>query len=192
VLCSTPFFNHHLSHTQLQLNATASQPAHVHSLRVLGTERTRNSFLKLATNNTFSGMTVADIINDVQQTADKLQRLDIFDSVNVILDTSKDPFAAKDAIDVIFSVKEKSRFFLKTGTEIGNGEGNMVSLHNCKPSICNNSILNCLTPRTALLQFVMYLVVLKCWKRQPHLVLEIAQPSNSAWVDLSMPHLTRE
>ncbi|KAI8583168.1 hypothetical protein K450DRAFT_224520 [Umbelopsis ramanniana AG] len=107
------------------LNATASQPGHVHSLRVLGTERTRDSFLKLATSNTFTGMTIADIINDVQHTADRLQRLDIFDSVNVILDTSRDPFAAKDAFDVIFSVKEKSRFFLKTGTEIGNGEGNM-------------------------------------------------------------------
>ncbi|GAB5587348.1 hypothetical protein Unana1_02248 [Umbelopsis nana] len=107
------------------LNATAGQPAHIHSLRVLGTERTRESFLRLATASSFTGMTVADIINNVQKTADQLQRLDIFDSVNVILDTSKDPFAAKDALDVIFQVKEKSRFFLKTGTEIGNGEGNM-------------------------------------------------------------------
>lgn len=120
--------------SQLQLNATASQPGHIHSLRVLGTERTRDSFLKLATANTFTGMTIADIINDVQHTADRLQRLDIFDSVNVILDTSRDPFAAQDAFDVIFSVKEKSRFFLKTGTEIGNGEGNMVSSNSCDAS----------------------------------------------------------
>jgi outer membrane protein insertion porin family len=110
------------------LNATASQPAHLHSLRVLGTERTRESFLKLATSSTFAGMTVADVINNVQETAEKLQRLDIFDSVNVILDTSRDPFAARDALDCVLQVKEKSRFFLKTGTEIGNGEGNMVSL----------------------------------------------------------------
>lgn len=101
---------------------------------MLGTERTRDSFLKLATANTFTGMTIADIINDVQHTADRLQRLDIFDSVNVILDTSRDPFAAKDAFDVIFSVKEKSRFFLKTGTEIGNGEGNMVNSNSCDAS----------------------------------------------------------
>ncbi|CAM0135127.1 unnamed protein product [Umbelopsis sp. WA50703] len=107
------------------LNATASQPAHLHSLRVLGTERTRESFLKLATSSTFAGMTVADVINNVQETAEKLQRLDIFDSVNVILDTSRDPFAARDALDCVLQVKEKSRFFLKTGTEIGNGEGNM-------------------------------------------------------------------
>lgn len=129
------FYNHLLAadspidHCLLQLNATAGQPAHIHSLRVLGTERTRESFLRLATASSFTGMTVADIINNVQKTADQLQRLDIFDSVNVILDTSKDPFAAKDALDVIFQVKEKSRFFLKTGTEIGNGEGNMVCTH---------------------------------------------------------------
>lgn len=69
------------------------------------------------------------MVNQSQEIAEKLIRLDIFDDVQVLLDraSDSDPLAATDSINVVYQVKEKSRFFIKTGTEIGNNEGNMVS-----------------------------------------------------------------
>jgi len=55
-----------------------------------------------------------------------LNRLDIFKHVDVLLDKSCDPFAHPEAIDVILSVEEKSRFWIKTGTPIGNDAGSAV------------------------------------------------------------------
>lgn len=71
---------------------------------------------------------MADVINCSQDVAENLMRLDIFDNVNILLDnaTDSDPLAAAGSINVVYQVKEKSRVFIKTGTEIGNNEGNMV------------------------------------------------------------------
>lgn len=68
------------------------------------------------------------MINNSQEVAEKLQRFDIFDNVSVLLDSAADtdPLAARDSVNVVYQVKEKSRVFIKTGTEIGNNEGNMV------------------------------------------------------------------
>lgn len=73
---------------------------------------------------------MADVINKSQDVAENLLRLDIFDHVQILLDnaTDSDPLAAPDSINVVYQVKEKSRVFIKTGTEIGNNEGNMVRI----------------------------------------------------------------
>ncbi|RIB07179.1 hypothetical protein C2G38_2046223 [Gigaspora rosea] len=63
--------------------------------------------------------TPGTIIDEVRVAADKLRRLDIFQYVDMFLDSSNDP----RALDVILSVEEKSRFWIKTGTEIGNDAG---------------------------------------------------------------------
>lgn len=86
--------------------------------------------MEKATKNVLEAKTYADVINTSQDIAEKLQRLDIFDSVQVLLDNASDsdPLAAPDSINVVYQVKEKSRVFIKTGTEIGNNEGNMVNL----------------------------------------------------------------
>jgi outer membrane protein insertion porin family len=86
--------------------------------------------LEKATKDVLEAKTYADVINSSQAIAEKLQRLDIFESpVQVLLDNASDsdPLAAPDSINVVYQVKEKSRVFIKTGTEIGNNEGNMVS-----------------------------------------------------------------
>jgi outer membrane protein insertion porin family len=70
--------------------------------------------------------TLGSIINEVQITTDKLNRLDIFKHIDVLLDNSSDPFVQPGAIDVILSTEEKSRFWIKTGTEIGNDAGSAV------------------------------------------------------------------
>ncbi|KAI8373674.1 surface antigen-domain-containing protein [Blakeslea trispora] len=111
-----------------QLDQTATQKAHVNSVTILGTRTTRAHFLETATKEILEAKTYAEVINISQQIAEKLQRFDIFEEpVQVLLDSASesDPLAAPDSINVVLQAKEKSRVFIKTGTEIGNNEGNM-------------------------------------------------------------------
>lgn len=78
--------------------------------------------MESATYNALQARTFGEIIDEVRVAADKLRRLDIFQYVDVWLDASNEP----GALDVILSVEEKSRFWIKTGTEIGNDAGSAV------------------------------------------------------------------
>ncbi|KAI8065722.1 surface antigen-domain-containing protein [Gongronella butleri] len=109
------------------LNASAGSPGHVNSISILGTRHTRPGFLETATEEVLKSKTVADVINSSQTVAEKLVMLGIFDDVQILLDKASDhdPLAAPDSINVVYQVKEKNRFMIKTGTEIGNNEGTM-------------------------------------------------------------------
>ncbi|KAI9480560.1 MAG: surface antigen-domain-containing protein [Benjaminiella poitrasii] len=110
------------------LEQTAGKKAHVNAVTILGTKVTRSRFLEKATKDVLEAKTYADVINKAQGVAEQLQRLDIFEyPVHVLLDNASDsdPLAAPDSVNVVYQVKEKSRVFIKTGTEIGNNEGNM-------------------------------------------------------------------
>jgi outer membrane protein insertion porin family len=48
-------------------------------------------------------------------------------------DESADPTAKPGDIDVIFSTRERPRFFLKTSTEVRNSEGTAVHTHIVPP-----------------------------------------------------------
>lgn len=110
------------------MEESAGSKAHINAVTILGIKSTRPSFLQTATNKILEAKNVADVINKSQDVAETLMRLDIFDHVDILLDnaTDSDPLAAPGSINVVYQVKEKSRVFIKTGTEIGNNEGNMV------------------------------------------------------------------
>ncbi|KAG0985507.1 hypothetical protein G6F28_010474 [Rhizopus arrhizus] len=109
------------------LAQSAGSKAHVNAVTILGAKVTLPSFLEYATRKPLQAKTVADVINFSQDTAERLSQLDIFDDVQVLLENASDndPLAAPDSINVVYKVKEKSRLFIKTGTEVGNNEGNM-------------------------------------------------------------------
>lgn len=46
--------------------------------------------------------------------------------MNVQLERSREALAAPNDVDVIFTTKERGKYFLKTSTEVGNNEGNAV------------------------------------------------------------------
>ncbi|KAJ7718585.1 bacterial surface antigen [Mycena maculata] len=52
-----------------------------------------------------------------------LQRADIFRSIDVKLERARAPLASKHDVDLVFTTKEKGRFFAKSSTEVGNNEG---------------------------------------------------------------------
>ncbi|KAG1473370.1 hypothetical protein G6F56_000993 [Rhizopus delemar] len=109
------------------LAQSASSKARVNAISIVGAKATRPSFLEYATKKPLSAKTVAEIINSSQDTAQQLSQLDIFEHVQVLFENASDHdiLAEPDSINVVYQVKEKSRLFIKTGTEIGNNEGNM-------------------------------------------------------------------
>ncbi|CAB4378074.1 unnamed protein product [Rhizophagus irregularis] len=102
---------------------TKDCPFYVHSFRIHGTQKTRQSLFESVVYSALQARTLGSIIDEVHLAADKLNRLDIFKHIDVFLDKSSDPLAQPGAIDVILSTEEKSRFWIKTGTEIGNDAG---------------------------------------------------------------------
>lgn len=46
--------------------------------------------------------------------------------MNVQLERSREALAAPNDVDVIFTTKERGKYFVKTSTEVGNNEGNAV------------------------------------------------------------------
>ncbi|CAG8677544.1 14398_t:CDS:10, partial [Funneliformis caledonium] len=102
---------------------TKDSPFYIHSFQIHGTKKTRRSLFESVFHPALHARTLGSVIDEVRISADKLNRLDIFKYVDVLLDNNNDPFAQPGAIDVILSVEEKSRFWIKTGTEIGNDAG---------------------------------------------------------------------
>jgi outer membrane protein insertion porin family len=47
--------------------------------------------------------------------------------VEATIERSRDAMSKREDVDVIFKTREKGRYFIKTSTEMGNGEGNAVS-----------------------------------------------------------------
>lgn len=100
----------------------------MNSIHIHGARHTRESFLHSVVHPAFSARTFGSVLETVQRAVDDLRRFDIFDELELVLDTARDPSAAEESVDVHLTVKEKNRMFVKTGTEIGNGEGNMVCI----------------------------------------------------------------
>nr|CAG8527105.1 5896_t:CDS:10 [Entrophospora candida] len=105
------------------VNDTKDLPLYINLIKLDGVKKTRRNFLEQIFNPILKARTLGSIIDEIHISIDKLYRLDIFNNFDVLLDTSNDPLAQKDAIDVLLSVKENKRFFIKTGTEIGNDSG---------------------------------------------------------------------
>ncbi|ORX63138.1 hypothetical protein DM01DRAFT_1331212 [Hesseltinella vesiculosa] len=91
-------------------------PSTVHSLRVLGANITRKSFLDQLTRDIFRPQTLGQVFKETRTLADELNRLDIFEEIRVYLDTQKQH---PDHIDVTLQLKEKPRALVKTAVNAG-------------------------------------------------------------------------
>lgn len=87
------------------------------------------------------------VVESVQDAANKLRRHDIFSNIEVVLDTAKE---TTDAIDVVLKLEEKGRTVVKTNAEIANDEANVVSAH--RHQHVARSVISCPTasPRPSL------------------------------------------
>ena len=66
------------------------------------------------------------MLRKTRDITDHLNKLDIFSEVEAGLESSTDVFAGPEDVDLVLKVKEASRYFLRTATDVGDGEGNAV------------------------------------------------------------------
>ncbi|KAI0503135.1 outer membrane protein, OMP85 family [Xylaria bambusicola] len=113
-----------LSHNQ-------TLPVTLSSIQIHGAKNTRKSFLNplfqpLVEDSRNVNYTLSDLLNEVGGAVSKLQKFDIFHP-DIIVHLSQppqlDPSTSPTDLDVSLRVREKSRFMLKTGTDLGNTEG---------------------------------------------------------------------
>ncbi|TPX17306.1 uncharacterized protein E0L32_012220 [Thyridium curvatum] len=108
-----------------------SLPATINSIEVHGAKHTRKGFLDpifqpLVEDSCNAGTTMRQVLEGIQDATAKLERFDIYKpQPSVFLSDVRRPDASAAATDLDVSIKvaEKSRFMLKTGTDLGNTEG---------------------------------------------------------------------
>jgi outer membrane protein insertion porin family len=126
----------------LQVSSNLDAPLRLSSIRITGTKHTRPSFLGRIVSPYLSSPTVSatsqgadalpspetlrDVLRKTRDITDHLNKLDIFSEVEAGLESSTDVFAGPEDVDLVLKVKEASRYFLRTATDVGDGEGNAV------------------------------------------------------------------
>jgi outer membrane protein insertion porin family len=114
------------------MDSLLDQHAHINAVRVDGAKNTRRSFLASLVyphlpqrpNSSFES-----VLRATRDIGHYLVKSDLFQSVHARLEPSADPAAKPGDLDVVFSTRERPRFFLKTSTEVGNSEGTAVRTH---------------------------------------------------------------
>lgn len=113
------------------IDSNTTLPTTINTIRLIGAHRTRKSFLDtlfdpiLAVNRD-EPYTLQEALNAVGTAADKLRRFGIYhDNISLFVDRpdKSDPNTTTNDIDVWLSVKERGRWSIKTGTNLGNTEG---------------------------------------------------------------------
>ncbi|KIV89634.1 hypothetical protein PV10_07020 [Exophiala mesophila] len=113
------------------IDQNSTLPTTVASVTVLGAPNTRHGFLKRLINPLLSAnrdrpYTQSELIHEISLTAQKLRKFGIYhEPISVHLDkpSKTDPSTTPTDVAVYYSVKERSRIFAKTGTDLGNAEG---------------------------------------------------------------------
>ncbi|KAL3436312.1 surface antigen-domain-containing protein [Aspergillus tetrazonus] len=113
------------------IDQNSTLPCVISSVQVLNAKNTRRGFLEqifhpLLSQHRKQTYTLSEALREISARADKLNRFDIFQQpVSVYLDQTpaSETQTGLTNISVYYSVKEKSRVLLKTGTDLGNAEG---------------------------------------------------------------------
>jgi outer membrane protein insertion porin family len=127
------------------------QHAHIATVRIDGAKNTRRSFLASLVYphlpHSHSLSSFESVLHATRDIGHYLVQADLFQSVHARLEASADPSAKPGDVDVIFTTRERPRFFLKTSTEVGNSEGTAVRTHIIPVTCCGlTTILLSLPP----------------------------------------------
>ncbi|KAL2836052.1 surface antigen-domain-containing protein [Aspergillus pseudoustus] len=113
------------------IDQNSTVPCAILSVQVLNASHTRRGFLEqifnpLLSSNKEQPYTLSEALREISARADRLSRFDIFQQpISVYLDqtTASEGQPGLTNLNVYYSVKDKSRVLLKTGTDLGNTEG---------------------------------------------------------------------
>jgi len=111
---------------QKLLNEAKDTPFRVNSCKVNGTKFTKKKLIEKQLNSLFQAKTLKEILEETETICGKLNRFGIFNDLGVNLDVPKSKLIENEnEVDIIINLKEKPRFWARTGTEVGNNEGNL-------------------------------------------------------------------
>ncbi|KAL7750654.1 hypothetical protein RI367_003996 [Sorochytrium milnesiophthora] len=115
----------------------AEQDYRIRQVSVDGALHTKRSVFQTHLAECMRAATLSDIVIQVRSAASQLQQLGIFEEIEVVFDTpdpatSRGQDGARRLLDVTLKVKERSRFAVRTGTEMGNDDGNITASMNVR------------------------------------------------------------
>ncbi|CAO3672795.1 unnamed protein product [Rhizopus stolonifer] len=97
-------------------------PLRVNTLRVLGTNGTRHSFLNSLTSNVFHAGTTEEVMAKVKHIAAQLQKHDVFEEIKIYLDTNhQEP----DTVNITVHLKEKEKAVFETKVNVGDNQAEL-------------------------------------------------------------------
>lgn len=113
------------------MNSNLSTPLKIASVRVEGAKHTRQSFLAWLINPHLTSVpegpaNLESVLHTTRRISHLLQTTDAFHTVEAKIERSREVVSGQEDVDVVFRTREKGRYFMKTATEMGNGEGNAV------------------------------------------------------------------
>lgn len=144
---------------RLQVNDNLDAPLRLNAIRILGAHSTRPAFLSRIfapylsplpppsfLSSSFdsvsspssasskpappSQQTLRSLLKASRQLTETLESFDIFRGIDATLEKSDSAFAERQDVDIVLRVKEAPKYFLRTATDVGDGEGTAVSVEN--------------------------------------------------------------
>ncbi|BGP57764.1 hypothetical protein JCM8202v2_005411 [Rhodotorula sphaerocarpa] len=132
-----------------QVNDNLDVPLRLNAIRILGAHSTRPAFLSRIfapylsplpppsfLSATFDAssppatsaaapdqQTLRSLLKATRQLSDTLAQFDIYRGIDATLERSDSAFAERQDVDIVLRVKEAPKYFLRTATDVGDGEG---------------------------------------------------------------------
>ena len=116
-------------HGSLQIGGNLHTPYRLSNVRIEGTERTRSGFLSSVLSPHLASVdesTLESVLHQTRNITHALQSTQLFKSIHPEIMRSQRPDATVRDVDVLFRVKERGRLYLRSSTEVGNGEASAV------------------------------------------------------------------
>lgn len=136
-----------------QVNDNLDAPLRLNAIRILGAHSTRPAFLSRIfapylsplpppsfLSSSFdsaassaskaappSQQTLRSLLKATRQLTETLESFDIYRGIDATLERSDSAFAEREDVDIVLRVKEAPKYFLRTATDVGDGEGTAVS-----------------------------------------------------------------
>ncbi|KAM0791023.1 hypothetical protein ACM66B_004321 [Microbotryomycetes sp. NB124-2] len=104
----------------------------LHAVRVIGAKSTRPDFLAglvrpalaLANDHRDKGHSLGSLLRTTRDLSNRFAQFDIFRNIQAGLEASSSVLAGPDDVDIVMRVQEAPKYFVRTATDVGDGEGN--------------------------------------------------------------------
>lgn len=136
-----------------QVHDNLDTPLHLNAIRIFGAKSTRPSFLSRIfapylsplpppsfLSSSFSPssspapppqpqpqQTLRTLLQATRDLSSTLEHFDLFRGVDATIERSDSVLAERDDVEIVLRVVEAPKYFLRTATDVGDGEGNAVS-----------------------------------------------------------------